>query len=232
MKTKTHAFKTLQTSRGFTLVELLVVITIIIVLAGISFSVVGKMRASADRTRCMSRLHSWGIAIGSYAADNNGKVTANNWASIGTDDPSPYLIYWTSSSEVDSGARNAQLEMRHCPSVKHSGTGNPAPTYAFIRPNPLVANSKEYPLAGIQDPSHFMFMVETVGNTGATLSSESDFTSSVKPISVNGPDLRHNHAVNTLLGDFSVKSMTYPDIQKGLKLGYWVNLQPLSSGGR
>ena len=57
---------------GFTLVELLVTITIIIVLAALVFTVTGKIRASAQQANAMSSLRQIGIANVAYCSENNG----------------------------------------------------------------------------------------------------------------------------------------------------------------
>jgi len=56
--------------RAFTLVELLVVISIISLLMAILLPALGKARASANRTYCMANLHQIGIAMRSYLDDN------------------------------------------------------------------------------------------------------------------------------------------------------------------
>ncbi len=54
----------------FTLIELLCVIGIIALLAGLSIPVVGKMRQMAHASSCISNLRQIGVAINSYAIDN------------------------------------------------------------------------------------------------------------------------------------------------------------------
>ncbi|HYO10429.1 MAG TPA: prepilin-type N-terminal cleavage/methylation domain-containing protein [Tepidisphaeraceae bacterium] len=48
---------------GFTLVELLVVIGIIVVLVGVLLPVLGKARESSSRAACMSNLRQVGLAF-------------------------------------------------------------------------------------------------------------------------------------------------------------------------
>lgn len=60
-------------SRAFTLVELLVVISVIGLLMGILVPVLGKARGIANRTYCMANLHQIGIAMRSYLDGNNDK---------------------------------------------------------------------------------------------------------------------------------------------------------------
>jgi prepilin-type N-terminal cleavage/methylation domain-containing protein/prepilin-type processing-associated H-X9-DG protein len=57
--------------RGFTLVELLVVISIVSVLCGILAPAVGKARAQARRGVCRSQLHGVGMAMRMYVDDND-----------------------------------------------------------------------------------------------------------------------------------------------------------------
>jgi prepilin-type N-terminal cleavage/methylation domain-containing protein len=56
--------------RGFTLVELLVVISIIAVLVGITMPAIGGARQSARRLKCLTNLHGWGHAFELYYKDN------------------------------------------------------------------------------------------------------------------------------------------------------------------
>lgn len=60
--------------QGFTLVELLVTITIIIVLAAMVFTVTGKVRANAQQTNAVAALRQIGIAHVAYASENQGAI--------------------------------------------------------------------------------------------------------------------------------------------------------------
>lgn len=62
--------------RGFTLVELLVVITIIVVLAALGFTTFGRVRRSAEKTTGIAAMRSLGAANALYASENNGIYVA------------------------------------------------------------------------------------------------------------------------------------------------------------
>lgn len=59
---------------GFTLVELLVVITIIGLLASLLLPVLGRAKEAARATACLSNLHQIGLALQLYVSDNNNKL--------------------------------------------------------------------------------------------------------------------------------------------------------------
>jgi prepilin-type processing-associated H-X9-DG protein/prepilin-type N-terminal cleavage/methylation domain-containing protein len=62
--------------KRFTLVELLVVITVLSVLAALLLPVLSKARESARQLQCNSNLRQCGIATGSYASDYRGHAPA------------------------------------------------------------------------------------------------------------------------------------------------------------
>jgi len=219
--------------RGFTLVELLVVITLIVVLAGVGFPAITKMRSNADKTKCTEQLREWGIILAAYAGENEGKVDWNRWESISTkvEDASVYLPYMSSGSvdvtiKDDQGSFNKLFAMRNCPAkkfVKVPGGPNPPVTYAMTRPSPHVSTSigggYTY-LAKITNPSRFIFMMDSLDSAKGTLNDGGAITTSVKPLTQVGVNLRHsNSKVNALMGDFSVRSMSWKELEKGL--AYW-----------
>ena len=63
-----------QPRRGFTLVELLIVIAIIAVLAALLLPVLGKAKEQGRATDCLSNLRQIGIALQIYVHENNDRM--------------------------------------------------------------------------------------------------------------------------------------------------------------
>lgn len=71
---KVRPFSTAGGASGFTIVELLVAISIIVVLAAIAFPVISTAKERARRAVCMNNLRQIGLAILMYAADNGQRT--------------------------------------------------------------------------------------------------------------------------------------------------------------
>lgn len=60
--------------KGFTLVELLVVVVIVATLASLTFTVVRSSMAKARAVQCMAKLRTLGVAVQLYTQDNQGQL--------------------------------------------------------------------------------------------------------------------------------------------------------------
>jgi len=66
-------------SRGFTLIEILVVISIISLLIGISVPALSRARGNARRTKCLSNVRQLGIALQMYVDSHGGRVPPRDY---------------------------------------------------------------------------------------------------------------------------------------------------------
>ncbi len=61
---------TMQKKNGFTLVEMLLVVALIVLLISLLLPALGKGRSMAQRTVCANQMRQWGAGFTLYAADN------------------------------------------------------------------------------------------------------------------------------------------------------------------
>lgn len=81
-------------ANGFTLLELLVVISLIAVLAALLLPLLGRTKESGRATVCLSNLHQIGVALQLYVQDNGNRLPFMRDKSLTTTNefPSPDLV--------------------------------------------------------------------------------------------------------------------------------------------
>ena len=98
------------------MIELLVVLGIIAVLIGLLFPVIAKARRQAHLVGCMSNLRQLGVALLSYAHDNDGWFPA---AAVATAQLPDDWVYWQPGRDPAQGQvykyLGKRLEVLNCP---------------------------------------------------------------------------------------------------------------------
>jgi prepilin-type processing-associated H-X9-DG protein/prepilin-type N-terminal cleavage/methylation domain-containing protein len=164
---------------AFTLVELLVVLAIIGVLAALTLGATGRGQMMRDQAESAARLRQWGVAMGSYAMENNGELPRRGQGVqpvTQLDRPEdwfnalpPFLGQPGYGELVRTGRRpragDRSIFIR--PGAKDSG-GNVFLSYGMnmnLSPWNLPAPTR---LAGIERPATTVFLAEAPGTYAST----------------------------------------------------------------
>lgn len=195
---------------GFTLVELIVVVAILLVLGMSALAMAARVRDDARQVRCIGNLRQWGVALSLHMADHDGALPRRGQgvqpvAQI--DRPEdwfnclpPYLGLPSYSEQVKTGtvAKPRDASVFVCPAAVRE-KDNPHPhflSYAmnmylspWIRPQP-------HRLAELENPSQLAFMADAPGGWASTVPSRMGY--SVQP--------RHSGKANVVFVDGHVRS--------------------------
>lgn len=196
-------------TKGFTLVEILVVVTIIAVLATLAVTSIRSAISSSRNAVCMGNLRTLGAAVHSYVADQAGylpnpiiETGFPHWTAL----IAPYMTIATNRSE-----RSGRYPF-YCP----ASTINPDPRYnklseqlSYAFNSRLSTNSNAIPLVVVRIPSRTLMLVDNkvlkdgpdvnqvIGGGSTTLINEN----SIERI----PYERHGGHANILFVDGSVQ---------------------------
>lgn len=111
-----------RSSAAFSMMELLVVMAIIFILAGLSVASYQKIRKASQRAVCMANLKSISYSMATYVSDHNGTMVpyetadGDRWSTILVE--GEYLhegYYFEPVGVTDGNARDVGLEPLYCP---------------------------------------------------------------------------------------------------------------------
>ena len=121
--------------KGFTLIEIMIVISIIIILAGLLMPAFNRARNQAKRVECINNLKNIGIGIHSYAMDTDGSFPGNlavlitdayleGDQSVLLNCPSAGAVYDYDGANYTIATANSIIGISSCPtgSSPHGGT--------------------------------------------------------------------------------------------------------------
>ena len=167
-------------SAGFTLTELLVVIGIIAVLAGLVFVVSRSVRERTDSARCLSNLRQWQVALVAFAGDHDGETPRRGQGVrpvTNTARPEDWFNALPPYAGLPSYAALAQRGDRikpgdgtifACPSSKDTHAQCFLP-YAMNMNISPTDRAHPHRLAEIVNPSRLVFLADAPGPYSSTL---------------------------------------------------------------
>jgi general secretion pathway protein G len=168
--TKRIRERTCTIRRAFTIIELLVVISIIIILAGLILSTVGYVQKKGARSRAEAEIAALSAALESYKADNG--IYPRDTAATDTLDPAATinLVNYASASlclyKQLSGDTNA---------TRQPVAG--AKTYFPFKPNQLSPTDQTQNVTAIRDPfgNSYGYSTAKAANPSGTIGNNPTF---------------------------------------------------------
>jgi prepilin-type N-terminal cleavage/methylation domain-containing protein len=148
-------------AKAFTLVELLVTISIIGLLAGLSIPAIKTARETAEVGGCMSNIRQLSTAMLTYGVDNHGQIPSGAWANDTANNLTNGFLW--------SGGYVQNAKVFLCPHGRKSGPpwfGSPVCHYS-LNVTPETSPGAGIVLSRIANPSKVILLFEEAVTTSA-----------------------------------------------------------------
>lgn len=224
---------------GFTLVELLVTITIVIALAALAFTIFGRTKKAAERVDCVNRLRQASAMLLASSNDSNGRIRAFRGGS-GSFDFRPYFIVadelqLRSNSQVTD--TEAMQDIMSCPSAPNPQTPHwTCYGVNFTDNEQMGAVWKDEQVkdeAGRTGNVSSLLVSTVTRPSGYVLIADSCQSNGQQIFRIRGGDkvgLRHDGRANVAFLDGSVRSMSPADLGGiGFKSAFDTSFDPPQS---
>ena len=231
MLAKLHLRKR-QGNAGFTLVEMLVVIAVILVLAAFLFPMLSRMLEAGNAAKCVSNLRQLGSRFAAYLPENKYEIP---YYSVGGG-----MDYtWINYVDGDISARPPSAKASVCPSCRPKSYTSKYLTYgidtSFATPGPCRSPvpSITTPLFGFvlrHDPkrvnrlSQRILLADSISVEGGWTKNQQIAYARIASAPAGNDagyvHFRHSGRANFLFYDGSVRSMTPPDLKTLLSEEY------------
>lgn len=221
-------------NQGWSLIETIVAVSIVVLLAALVFSVTGNIQSRSDRLRCQANLRATGIATITYITDRNGALLpSKHWFSR-VSSQGGMRDYLMDPAQAYSGEYNIDTILT-CDAIKRIDPGS-FPSFMnrgyslnrfMLAKDPATSydkNESERPplpggplnLANIPNPSTMWMFMDT-GRLYAT-----NIPMNYEPYQLFFP---HNEKTNLVFADLHVASMTENELSNPASLReFWGNL--------
>ncbi len=135
---------------GFSLIELMIVIGIIVILIGLLMPVISKARQQAMFAKCQSNLHQIGVTITAYAAENHGCIFPvgpmnmpglTQWPQVLFETSHPPVVICPTGIDDESQSYELNMALWFCSLGSFSGSQVPASEIILAAENYLGRNN-------------------------------------------------------------------------------------------
>ena len=208
--------QTMSRREAFSLIEMLVLVAVGGLLAGLVLADLSQDRSKAQQEACANNLKQWGTVFQMYAHDYNSAIMIyyrgqTNYVPTWYSTHGVYGRYWSTNRIANAASEAAMIQAKICPAVQSTNApmDRTVPTYSMIRPEPATADFRGFFLKEVKQPSELLLMVDSVPtNSQAYIGGNGGSVGDVIAATA-----RHSGGVNLLFCDFHVEWKSGAEVQ-------------------